>query len=177
MTISPIGFQPYIYNSNALSAGSLGDISPISEDVLSHQIDYSELIPEEANSNPLRRGETKGFMDILAMQMQLGYNRAAQIFNPAESGGTEGLTVEELAENGPDIDETDIQRSGDNLDMELANGASGFRNVSDVTEGVRTTSTVWGSGENDAYAGRNQQDNKGEFNLYRINKAINAYSA
>lgn len=177
MTISPIGFQSYIYNSNALSGGSLGAVAAISEDVLSHSIDYSEIISEEVNVNPLRKGETRGFMDILAMQLQLGQNQAARIFNPADSGGTEGLTVEELAENAPDMDEMDMRRNADTTDMELANQATGFRNVSDVTEGVKTTGTVWGAGENGALGMRNAAGNSREFNLFLINKAINAYTA
>lgn len=177
MTISPIGYQPYIYNSNALSSNSMGEVAAISEDVLSHPIDYSGLIPEEVNSNPLRKGETRGFMDILAMQLQLGQNQAARIFNPADSGGTEGLTVEELAENAPDMDEMDMRRNADAPDMELANEASGFRNVSDVTEGVKTTGTVWGAGENGASNMQSAAGNTGGFNLFLLNKAINAYTA
>lgn len=88
MTIGAIGaysFQPYVYNTNNVSAASMNRLSKISDDVLDKKIDYSELAEEESqNINPLRRGQTLNFQSILEMQMQRGQNNAARIMRPAQ---------------------------------------------------------------------------------------------
>ena len=88
MTIGAIGaynFQPYVYNTNNVSAASMNKLSRISDDVLDKKIDYSELSEEESrNINPLRRGQTLDFQSMLEMQMQRGQNNAARIMRPAQ---------------------------------------------------------------------------------------------
>lgn len=77
MRIGVIGmyFQPYIYNTNTVSADSLDKVAKIEDDALKSSVDYSN----DRNENPLKMGETKNFADVLAMQMQLGRNNAARI--------------------------------------------------------------------------------------------------
>lgn len=79
------GFQPYVYNTNSVSASSLNRISAVDNDVSSSHIkpmsagDYSQ-----ETVNPLERGETTDFAGVLAMQMQMGMNNADLLFG-AES--------------------------------------------------------------------------------------------
>lgn len=86
MQVGAISFQPYIYNTNSLSSSSLNKISGISDDLTSQKTDYSGLTDteENVNSNPLKRGESASFMDILAMQMQMGRNNAARVMKEPE---------------------------------------------------------------------------------------------
>lgn len=87
MTIGALGaygFQPYVYNTNTVSAASMNKLSKISDDVLDKKIDYSELADESKNINPLKKGQTLGFQEMLQMQMQRGQNNAARIMKPSE---------------------------------------------------------------------------------------------
>lgn len=79
MRIGGIGniYPNFVYNTNAVNANSLNKLSRISDNVLDKRTDY-ETNTEE-NQNPLRKGETKDFQNILAKQMQEGQNRAAAI--------------------------------------------------------------------------------------------------
>ena len=88
MTIGAISFQPYVYNVNAISPASMNRVSGISDDVLDKKIDYSGLTEAE-NENPLQKGQTLTFQDMLAMQMQRGRNNAARIMKPAQEDARE----------------------------------------------------------------------------------------
>ena len=88
MTIGALGaygFQPYVYNTNTVSAASMNKLSKISDDVLDKKIDYSELTDESKNINPLKKGQTLDFQSMLEMQMQRGQNNAARIMRPAQN--------------------------------------------------------------------------------------------
>ena len=89
MRIGAIGFQtyqPYIYNTNTVSGNSLSRVKPIGDDLLSSGTDFSGMTDEEQqNLNPLRRGETVNFADVIAMQMQMGRMNADKIMKPAET--------------------------------------------------------------------------------------------
>ena len=94
MTIGALGaygFQPYVYNTNAVSAASMNKLSKISDDVLDKKVDYSELADESKNVNPLKKGQTLDFQSMLQMQMQRGQNNAARIMKPTQ----ESLKTEE----------------------------------------------------------------------------------
>ena len=91
MTIGALGaygFQPYVYNTNTVSAASMNKLSKISDDVLDKKIDYSELTDESKNVNPLKKGQTLNFQSMLEMQMQRGQNNAARIMRPAQEEET-----------------------------------------------------------------------------------------
>lgn len=86
MRIEPIGsypYQPYIYNTNKLDRSSLNKVQPIEKDVLASKTDFSGLTDEQENINPLRRGETPNFGQILDMQMQMSQRNAARVMKPA----------------------------------------------------------------------------------------------
>lgn len=88
MRIGAVGFrtyQPYIYNTNTVSRNSLSKVKPIGDDLLNAGTDFSGMADEEQqNLNPLRRGQTVNFADVIAMQMQMGRMNADKIMKPAE---------------------------------------------------------------------------------------------
>lgn len=83
MQIGAISFRPYIYNTNMLSGSSLSKVSSIGDDLLTGKTDFSALT-NESNVNPLKKGESSNFVDILEMQMQMGRMNAARIMKPGE---------------------------------------------------------------------------------------------
>ena len=93
MRIGAVGFQtyqPYIYNTNTVSGNSLSRVKPISDDLLSSGTDFSGMTDEEQqNLNPLRRGETVNFANVIAMQMHMGRMNADKIMKPAEVSAAE----------------------------------------------------------------------------------------
>lgn len=83
-------YQPYIYNTNTVSGNSLSRVKPIGDDLLSSGTDFSGMTDEEQkNLNPLRRGQTVNFADVIAMQMQMGRMNADKIMKPAEKAVSE----------------------------------------------------------------------------------------
>lgn len=100
MRIGGIGnrYPNFVYNTNAVSADSLNKLSRISDNVLDKKVGY-ETNTEE-NRNPLRKGETKDFQNILAKQMQEGQNRAAAILPFGLAPGEETRTAAQVTESG-----------------------------------------------------------------------------
>ena len=92
--LSAYGFQPYVYNTNTVSASSMNKLSKISDDVLDKKIDYSELADESKNVNPLKKGQTLDFQAMLEMQMQRGQNNAARVMKPAQTQEEDGETAQ-----------------------------------------------------------------------------------
>lgn len=86
MRIGALGamdFRPFIYNTNRLSGNSLSKVSSIGNDLVSAKTDFSGLTDEDLNENPLRRGQTANFTDVLNKQMQTGRLNASRIMKPA----------------------------------------------------------------------------------------------
>lgn len=99
MRIGALGamdFRPYIYNTNRLSGNSLSKIAPIGKDLTSAKTDFSALTDEDLNENPLRRGQTVNFADVLNKQMQTGKLNASRIMKPTEAGSTIAEMADEL---------------------------------------------------------------------------------
>lgn len=90
MTVGAISFQPYVFSVNAISPASMNKLSRISDDVLDQKTDFSGLAQAE-NENPLKKGQTLHFQDMLEMQMQRGRSNAARMMKsrPEESRGME----------------------------------------------------------------------------------------
>lgn len=82
-SINALSLRSYVYNTNSVSAASMNKLSRISDDVLDKKIDYSELTDESLNENPLKKGQTLNFQDLLAMQMRRGQDNAARIMKPS----------------------------------------------------------------------------------------------
>lgn len=83
MRIGAISFQPYVYNVNAISSVSMNKLSRISDNVLDQKTDFSGLTKAE-NENPLKKGQTLNFQDMLDMQMQRGRSNADRVMKPAQ---------------------------------------------------------------------------------------------
>lgn len=84
MQIGALSFRPYIYNTNMLSGSSLSKVSSVGEDLLTAKTDYSALTDESLNENPLRKGQSANFVDILEMQMQMGRMNALKVMKTGE---------------------------------------------------------------------------------------------
>lgn len=83
MRIGAVSFQPYVYNVNAISSVSMNKLSRISDNVLDQKTDFSGLTKAE-NENPLKKGQTLNFQDMLDMQMQRGRSNADRVMKPAQ---------------------------------------------------------------------------------------------
>ena len=112
MNIGAVSFQPYIYNTNYLSRASLNKVNAISDDLVSAKTDYSGLVEDESNQNPLRKGETRDFAGILRQQFQLARTHADRLIKPAQE--TERTLLSESAGNGV-INNTGTAAYGSNL--------------------------------------------------------------
>lgn len=147
MRIGGIGnvFPNFVYNTNAVSANSLNKLSRISDDVLDKKVGY-ETTAEE-NQNPLRKGETKDFQNILAKQMQEGQNRAVAILPFGLAPSEETKTTDQVTESG----------------------------AGQETKGAENTETA--KTDNISSISENQAQNKQEQNMvsYQMQRAMQAY--
>lgn len=84
MGIGAISFQPYIYNTNSISSASMNRVKPIEDDVTKASTDYSALTDNSQNINPLKRGESANFVDILESQMAMSRQNAARLLVPSD---------------------------------------------------------------------------------------------
>ena len=85
MNISGITEQTYIYNTNKVSSASMNKISRISNDVQQGKVDFSKLrtLQTAENTNPLKKGTSKNFSEIVAAQFASSQANAARIMQPA----------------------------------------------------------------------------------------------
>lgn len=73
-------YQPYVYNTNTLSRSSLNPIGKIDNNVSKSHFD-NQISPYAGETlNPLEKGETANYADVLNSQMQMGMNHAARLF-------------------------------------------------------------------------------------------------
>lgn len=82
MGIGAIGYQPYIYNTNQISPASMNRVKPVEDDVTKPSTDYSALTDMSKNINPLQKGESADFADILESQMAMSARNAARVMIP-----------------------------------------------------------------------------------------------
>ncbi len=94
MRVGAVSFAPYIYNTNAISGKSLSKVASIGNDLLSAKTDFSSLADERLNENPLRKGQSFNFADILDRQMFTGRMNASRIMK----SGEEAADFEETGE-------------------------------------------------------------------------------
>ena len=104
MQISAIGCQPYVYNTNTISANSMKPISSIPNDATAGKVDYSNLVAEGETTNSLKPGQSKNFVDIIASQMAMGQANAARILQPAEEAPQ--TNAEDIANVGTGLADT-----------------------------------------------------------------------
>lgn len=155
MQIGSVGFsyQPYVYNTNTVSANSLNKISGIEEDALKSSVDYSS----EKNENPLRPGETSNFADVLAMQFQLGRNNAARVMKPSDDAQNVAQVGADVWEGADRLEETSVTLT-QALPEETAEPT--------ISLGQTGTEGQTGSGAGNSNA-----------SLFLMNRAIEAYTA
>lgn len=84
MRIGAMGYSPYIYNTNYISANSMNKVAPIEDDLTAFGTDYSSLGDDSLNENPLQKGETLHFMDVISMQFHMSRLNASRLMKPAE---------------------------------------------------------------------------------------------
>lgn len=128
MMIGAIGaysFQPYVYNTNTVSAASMNKLSKISDDVLDKKIDYSELVDDSRNVNPLKKGQTLDFQSMLEKQMQKGRLNAAKVMKPAEETKAAEETVRSVEEQAA-AEET-VQPVEEQTAGSIGNGYSSYQ--------------------------------------------------
>ncbi len=82
MRIGSVEFQPYIYQTNTLSADSLNKVSAISDDLISGKTDFADLVADDVSENLLRPGQSANFADILEQQFQMSRLNAARLLKP-----------------------------------------------------------------------------------------------
>lgn len=112
--VNAYSFQPYVYNTNTVSAASMNKLSKISDDVLDKKTDYSELVDESQNENPLKKGQTIDFQGMLERQMQKGRLNAAKVMKPVEEIQE---TEEAKAEDTVSFSDTLAAETAENVPM------------------------------------------------------------
>ena len=127
MTIGALGaygLQPYVYNTNTVSAASMNKLSKISDDVLDKKLDYSELTDESKNINPLKKGQTLDFQSMLEMQMQRGQNNAARVMRPAAESQADEETTQASNTNVTRFDQAAVQAQETTVNASTADSAN-----------------------------------------------------
>lgn len=127
MTIGAISFQPYVYNVNAISPASMNRLSGISDNVLDKKTDFSGLVE---NENPLKKGQTLNFQDMLKMQMQRGRSNAARVMKPEQKAQEEAdaaQVTEQKAQEETDAAQVAEQTQDAAVTFDRENGVSSFR--------------------------------------------------
>ncbi|MBQ9333764.1 MAG: hypothetical protein IJS12_05470 [Lachnospiraceae bacterium] len=79
-------YNPYIYNTRQISSASLDKVGRISDDATEGGVDFSSVnkVDEQANINPLKKGETANFADILMSQMNMSQIHQSQLLGNAQ---------------------------------------------------------------------------------------------
>ncbi len=96
MQIGALSFRPYIYNTNTLSRNSMSKVSAIGDDLTSGRTDFDSLQDEGKSENPLGKGQTVGFSDVLDKQMHMGRMNALRVMKPgAKEPGNEKVQADD----------------------------------------------------------------------------------
>lgn len=159
MEIGAVGFSPYIYNVNSISSGSLSKIAGIGEDLLAGKTDFSDM-SEGMNENPLKRGETSNFIDVLDMQMQIGKMNASRVMKPVEE--TQGLE-EMQADNAVSAETLEISDTEAAIQSAVMPEESGM----DAADAMEVFKPVSGAEE--------MLSMQADRNLFQMQRAAQAY--
>lgn len=100
MRIGAIAYQPYVYNTNTVSSASLNRIGAIPNDATAGRTDFEDVTKEQENVNPLLKGESANFMDILSSQMAMSRTKSAMLLKPAASTDDEDAAASALQQDG-----------------------------------------------------------------------------
>ncbi len=182
MQIGAVSFRPYIYNANMVNAGSLSRVSSIGDDLTSGRTDFSALSDESLNENPLKKGQTINFSDVLERQMWSGRQNASRIMKPDE-------VMENLEEAGETLNDSDAaeeaSRTKNPEEAEVRAAAAGVRNsarelnAAEVREDFKPVSAMDRAAEGAANGIADSREQlfggQPERNLFQIQRAIEAY--
>lgn len=162
MRIGAIAYQPYVYNTNTVSAASLNRINALPEDGTKGRTDFEGLTEREENQNPLGRGQSASFMDILSSQMAMSRTKSAMLLKPA------------AASDNADAAASAVQKD------ETA-GRDAAQSVSDVTGGqdiqqkaAREALTI--GDEESGATGASARETQDYVTSYKMRQALDAYS-
>ena len=83
--IGSVAYDPYIYNTRQISSASLDAVDRISDDATKGGVDFSGVnkAEEQVNVNPLKKGETANFADVLLSQMTMSQLHQSQLLGGA----------------------------------------------------------------------------------------------
>lgn len=157
MQIGAISFRPYIYNTNMLSGSSLSKVSSIGDDLLTGKTDFSALT-DESNVNPLKKGESSNFVDILEMQMQMGRMNAARMMKPGED---EALQV---ADDAATQESLKSAKTEETVNIAVKNGNA--VSTDGILEDFQPASNI-----------EKMQSMQSDRNLFMMRRAAEAYEA
>ena len=82
--ISTTLYNPYVYNTRTVSSASLNPINRISDDPTDGGVDFSDVTEPAQNINPLQKGESQNFADILMSQMYTGAVKQMNAFGGSQ---------------------------------------------------------------------------------------------
>lgn len=162
MQVGALGFKPYIYNTNVMSGNSLSKVSSVEKDLLASKTDYSSLTDESLNENPLRRGQTANFVDILGMQMQMSRLNASRIMKP--EGEMQGLS--EAANDMVVGDSSQMTEDETAINGTMVNGSAMSMSPETVAKDFQPVSGV-----------EEMQNMQTDRNLFQMQRAAMAYQA
>lgn len=161
MRIGAIAYQPYVYNTNTVSAKSLNRIGAIPNDATAGRTDFEELANDKENVNPLGIGKSANFMDILSSQMAMSRTRSAMLLKPAASG-------EENAMAGA------MQQDG-TTGKDAAQTVSRIVSDQDAQQKAADEALTIGDKESGA-AGSSMNETQENAMSYKMRQALDAYS-
>ncbi len=165
MRIGAIAFQPYVYNTNAVSAASLNRISALPEDGTKRRTDFSEPDGQE-NVNPLAKGQSANFMDILSSQMAMSRSKSAMLLGSARQGAAGGGVRE------ADEPEEDSLQSQSGSAAEMADDLMAEQMQEDKADEALTTAAAGGGETGSAM----NESAGGSYTSYQMRHALDAYS-
>ncbi len=95
-SIGSVMSMPYVYNTNSVNRASMNPISAIPEDGTKGRVDYKGLVSEDGleSMNPLKRGESRNFADIISSQMALSNQHKAALMKAVPSGAEDNAVFE-----------------------------------------------------------------------------------
>lgn len=173
MRIGAIAYQPYVYNTNTVSATSLNRIGAIPNDATAGRTDFEELVNDKENVNPLGIGESANFMDILSSQMAMSRTRSAMLFKPTASG-EEGAMASAMTDAAANAVADAMQQDG-TIGKDAAQTVSRIVSDQDAQQkAVGETLTV-GDKESGA-AGSSMNEMQENAMSYKMRHALDAYS-
>lgn len=122
--LGAMNYTPYVYNANTLSRASMNKISAIPEDGTKQKVDYSGLVSEQAkNTNPLKRGESANFADIISSQMSMSRYHQANLM--AEESDASKIAKETEPQSGVVVDA--FKNESQNMQGEQMGAGSNYR--------------------------------------------------